>query len=83
MDISKTRLLSASEASSLRARLKACFAQRHPEKKPVEPKTYLGAYEELRSDILAIVPEANSSISLNRLRKLIYYTDRKRAHRRN
>ena len=75
MSISKTRLLSSSEASSLRGWVKACFAQRHPERKPVEPKTYLGAYEELRDDILAIVPEANSSISLNRLRKLFYYTD--------
>ncbi|NUQ22447.1 MAG: hypothetical protein HUU34_00725 [Saprospiraceae bacterium] len=73
---SKTRLLSPPELQSLRERLRFRFRERQPLGKEIEAKTYLGAYEALQEDMTAALPNVDvASLSLNRFRKLFYYTD--------
>lgn len=74
-DISKTKTLSKIELDALRNRLEIRFRERNPEVAWPTPNTYLGTYESLREDILKVAPELSASVSLNRLRKLFYYTN--------
>lgn len=74
--MSKILALSAEEARNLRIRL--LLSYKSETGKDFIPVTYLGAYDHLRSFILAklrIRLEDEASISVHRLRKLFYYTD--------
>lgn len=72
----KIRSLTEDEAGHLRSSLLKAFRERFG--RVFIPVTYLGAYEDLREMILSVLsgePDAASSVSLHRLRKLFYYTD--------
>ena len=75
--MAKTRLLSEKELIFYRTEVLSQFKRRHPENGIVNISTYREAYEELRHDILQRLPEKALSVSLNRLRKLFYYTNPK------
>ncbi|MEO5582867.1 MAG: hypothetical protein ABIR66_09250, partial [Saprospiraceae bacterium] len=59
----------------LRKNILETFYKRVNPVKMVEPVTYLGAYEELRNDIIGAIPDLAASISTTRLRKLFHYTN--------
>ncbi len=72
----KIRSLTEDEAGHLRSNLLKAYRKRFC--RVFIPVTYLGAYEDLREMILSVLsgkPDAASSVSLHRLRKLFYYTD--------
>lgn len=71
----RTRYLSGEELKRLRRSLREKFRTRNPLSRPVQATTYKEAYDDLRGDIISVVPEAEQSVSLTRLRKLFYYTD--------
>lgn len=72
--MARTQKLSLTELSILRERIQARFHNRVPGKK-LTGTTYKEAYEDLRNDIILLNPEGESAVSLNRLRKLFYYTN--------
>lgn len=73
--IAKTKLLSETELKRLRERVQKRFLSRDPDRPLIPANTFLGSYEPLRDDILLVIPEAHSSVSPTRLRKLFHYTN--------
>ena len=73
--MARTKSLGGAELEKLRAAIREKFRKRNPGLKPVPATTYKEAYDDLRDDIIRVVPEAEQSVSLIRLRKLFYYTD--------
>lgn len=73
--MARTKSLGEAELKKLRAAIREKFRKRNPGLKAVPSTTYREAYDDLRDDIMRVVPEAEQSVSLIRLRKLFYYTD--------
>ncbi len=72
--MSRTTRLSPSELAELRTKVRNKYRALSGSRE-VKGTSYKEGYEELRSDILRVVPDAESSLGLDRLRKLFYYTD--------
>ncbi|MCK6692781.1 MAG: hypothetical protein L6Q97_11840 [Thermoanaerobaculia bacterium] len=73
--MARTKSLGREELEKLRAAIREKFRKRNPGLKAVPATTYKEAYEDIRDDIIRVVPGAEQSVSLIRLRKLFYYTD--------
>ncbi len=73
--MARTKSLGRAELEKLRAAIREKFRKRNPGLKSVPATTYKEAYDDLREDIVRVVPDAEQSVSLIRLRKLFYYTD--------
>lgn len=73
--MSKIRALSQDEAALLRRQVQQRFRQGNNNGNGFRPSSFKGAYDDLRSDIIAALPGTEFSVSLTRLRKLFYYTD--------
>jgi hypothetical protein len=71
--MSKIRELTREEADRLRQQVRQRFLRGHSN--GFRPKSFKGAYEDLRNDIVGKVHGADVSVSLTRLRKLFYYAD--------
>ncbi|NUQ25001.1 MAG: hypothetical protein HUU34_13700 [Saprospiraceae bacterium] len=74
--MARTEKLSSDDLELLREKIRKKFQYRMPGKE-IPGSTYKEAYEDLREDILKQAPDGKGSVSLNRLRKLFYYTDPK------
>jgi len=70
----KTKTLNPNQLEFLRSQLITKFKVRHPNEDLVL-KTYAPAYDDLRNDIIKVIPSKEGSVSLGRLRKLFYYTN--------
>jgi len=71
----KIRELTQDEAARLREAVRARFMRQHTNGNAVRFATFKDAYDDLRKDILRVVPDKELSVSTTRLRKLFYYTD--------
>lgn len=71
--MSKIRELTREEADHLRQQVRQRFLRGRSN--GFRAKSFKGAYEDLMNDIARNVHDADSVISLTRLRKLFYYTD--------
>lgn len=74
--MTRSEKLSSEDLELLREKIRKKFQYRMPGK-GIPGSTYKEAYEDLRGDILKEAPDSIGSVSLNRLRKLFYYTDPK------
>ena len=72
--MARTKQLTQEELSSIREKINAKYQLKNGTL-DFYPSTYKERYSELREDILTESDEAATSVSLNRLRKLFYYTD--------
>lgn len=72
--MARTLNLTNEQLDDLRKKVRAKFETEN-NGQPLKPSTYKEGYEDLRADILQFIPDSEASISLNRLRKLFYYTD--------
>ncbi|HMQ59530.1 MAG TPA: hypothetical protein PKE06_02625 [Flavilitoribacter sp.] len=72
--MSRTTRLSPNELAELRTKVRNKYSASSGSRE-VRGTSYKEGYEELRLDILHVVPDAGGSLGLDRLRKLFYYTD--------
>ena len=73
--MSRIKRLEIDELTYLRTKLRAVYSNHHPREILPPQNAYLPNYQDIKNDMHHHLPEAKSSISENRLRKLFYYTD--------